>query len=197
MTTRSEGFARLRAAELALAADDLRLGRLADRAGVDDDEVGGVHRRRLGAAGGQQAAGHLLRVAPVHLAAQGPDEERRQRTRLGTELDEAVVVGRARPTRPAGPEAARSRAWAGRGWSATCRAMLGPNAAGSRVGAKASARERLAQRRLHLRRDPQSGVRLGVRLSITVEVRAAGLEEAELRRQRVHPLDRRGVELPW
>ena len=42
-------------------------------------------------AGGEQAPGHLLGVALVHLAAQRPDEERRQRAHLGPELVEALV----------------------------------------------------------------------------------------------------------
>ncbi len=93
------GVRRLQAVEHALAPDDLRLGRLPDRAGVDDDEVGGVHRGRLRAAGGQEAAGHLLRVALVHLAAQRPDEERRQRADLGAELRQPLVGGRERVAR--------------------------------------------------------------------------------------------------
>ena len=40
-----------------------------------------VQDGRLLAAGGQQPPGHLLRVAPVHLAAQRPDVEARQRPR--------------------------------------------------------------------------------------------------------------------
>ena len=84
---------RLEPRELALPADDLLLGALADRAGVDDDEVGGLERRRLLAAGGQQAPGHLLRVAAVHLAAERPDVEARQGRRLGQVLGEAVVIG--------------------------------------------------------------------------------------------------------
>ena len=93
------GVRGLQAAQHALAADDLRLGRLADGARVDDDEVGGVHRRRLGAARGEQAPGHLLGVALVHLAAQRPDEERRQRADLGAELREPLVGGRERVAR--------------------------------------------------------------------------------------------------
>ncbi len=92
---------RLELVELALAPDDLGLGRLADRAGVDDDEVRLVHRGRLGAAGGEQPPGHLLRVAPVHLAAERPDVEARQGARFGPEfLDRRVdAKGLARGTR--------------------------------------------------------------------------------------------------
>ena len=79
--------------ELALPADDLRLGRLTDRAGVDDDEVRRVHRRRLGAPGREQPAGHLLRVAAVHLAAERPDVEPGQGARFGPELTEPLVRG--------------------------------------------------------------------------------------------------------
>ena len=77
---------------MALPADDLLFGGLADRAGVDHDQVGLVERRRLLAAGDQQPAGHLLGVAAVHLAAERPDVEPRQRPRLGPVLDEAGVV---------------------------------------------------------------------------------------------------------
>ena len=81
--------------ELAHPADHLLLGALADRAGVDDDEVGGLERRRLLAAGGQQAPGHLLRVAPVHLAAERPDVEARQGPRVGEVLGrDASSAGR-------------------------------------------------------------------------------------------------------
>ena len=45
-----------------------------------------LERRRLGAAGGQQRARHLLRVGGVHLAAQRPDVEARQDAVLGGEL---------------------------------------------------------------------------------------------------------------
>src|SRR5205814_331580 len=91
------------------AADDLLLGRLADRAGVDDDEVGRLHRCGFSAAGPEQPAGHLLRIAAVHLAAQRPDEEARQRLVLGPELLEARV------RRYRGVARDRSRRAAGRG----------------------------------------------------------------------------------
>ena len=68
---------------MALPADHLLLGALADRARVDDDEIGRLERRRLLAAGREQPTGHLLRVAAVHLAAQGPDVEARQRGASG------------------------------------------------------------------------------------------------------------------
>ena len=85
---------RLEPAELAHPADDLLLGALADRAGVDDDEVGALERLRLLAAGRQQPPRHLLGVAPVHLAAERPDVEARQAARLGQVLGEPVVAGR-------------------------------------------------------------------------------------------------------
>src|SRR5207249_5564062 len=64
------GIGRLEPLEDALAADHLLLRGLADRAGVDHDDVRGLHRWRLGAARGEETAGHLLRVAPGHLAAE-------------------------------------------------------------------------------------------------------------------------------
>ena len=48
---------------------------------------------RLGAAGREQPPGHLLRVAAVHLAAEGPDVEARQGARFGAELGQSGVVG--------------------------------------------------------------------------------------------------------
>ncbi len=101
------GVGGLEPAQVPLATDDLGLGRLTDGAGVDDHQVGRLHRGRLGAAGGQQPPGHLLRVALVHLAAQRPDEERRQRARLGAELGQALVVGGERVARSRGRDARR------------------------------------------------------------------------------------------
>ena len=112
---------RLEPRELALPADHLLLGALADRAGVDHDEVGRLERRRLLAAGGQQAAGHLLGVAPVHLAAERPDVEARQRARLraGTRRGarrpgrRAARVARARTLGPTRSRTGRARSGGG------------------------------------------------------------------------------------
>ena len=82
---------RLELGELALPADDLLLGALADGAGVDDHQVGVLEGRRLLAAGAQEAAGHLLRVAPVHLAAERPQVEPRQAPGVGQVLDQPRV----------------------------------------------------------------------------------------------------------
>ncbi len=86
-------FRGLESRELAHPTDDLLLGALADRASVDDDEVGALERGRLLAAGGQQSPGHLLRIAPVHLAAQRPEVEPRQDPRLGDVFGQARVAG--------------------------------------------------------------------------------------------------------
>ena len=68
-----------------------------------------LEAHRLGAAGGQQPTGHLLGVAPVHLAAQRPDVERRQRGGVRPVLGQPIVVG------PVGRRAAgRRRRRAGR-----------------------------------------------------------------------------------
>ena len=82
---------RLEAPQIALPANDLLLGRLADRAGIDDDKVRGFELRRLVAPGGEQSPGHLLRIAPVHLAAQRPQEEARQCLGLGQVLLESSI----------------------------------------------------------------------------------------------------------
>ena len=89
-THRSVGI--LEALEVPLPSDDLLLGQLADGAGVDHHEIGLVHRRRLNRASGQQSAGHLLRVAPVHLAAERPDVKPRQGARLRAKFAEAGVL---------------------------------------------------------------------------------------------------------
>ena len=81
----------LELAQLALPTDDLLLGALPDRAGVDDDELGVVKAGRLIAAGPQQATGHLLRVAPVHLAAERPEVEARQGAGLREVLGQSLV----------------------------------------------------------------------------------------------------------
>ncbi len=62
----------LQSGELALAADHLRLGVLADGTGVDDDQVGRLHRRGSLATGGEELPGHFLGIADVHLAAECP-----------------------------------------------------------------------------------------------------------------------------
>ena len=75
----------------ALAADHLGLGVLADGAGVDDDKAGVLHGVGARAAGGEELPGHLLGVALVHLAAEGPDEEARQAVLVGPELGRAGI----------------------------------------------------------------------------------------------------------
>ena len=106
---------RLQPGEVALPADDLLLRALPDRAGVDDHEVRRVDRRRLGATGREQAPGHLLRVAAVHLAAERPDVEARQGLRLRHVLGQPRVGRRLgergpppRPTTPGGASRARA-----------------------------------------------------------------------------------------
>ena len=106
---------RLELGQLALPADHLLLGGLADRAGVDHDQIGRLESARLVAAGGQQAAGHLLRVAPVHLAAEGPDGEARQDRRLRAVFVDTAVRGESVPIERDRPAAGPSRASAGRG----------------------------------------------------------------------------------
>ena len=59
--------------------------------------------RRLGAARGEQPPGHLLGVAPVHLAAERPDEEPRQACGAsGRNSVEPRVIGRERIARSGG-----------------------------------------------------------------------------------------------
>ena len=55
------------------------------------DKVRGFELRRLVAPGGEQSPGHLLRIAPVHLAAQRPQEEARQCLGLGQVLLESSI----------------------------------------------------------------------------------------------------------
>jgi hypothetical protein len=64
----------LQVLDAAEVAEDLLLGLLAHRAGVEQDEVGlfGVVRRGV-ALGGFEHIGHLVRVVLVHLAAEGLD----------------------------------------------------------------------------------------------------------------------------
>ena len=54
---------------------DRLFGFLADRAGVDEDDVGFVLRRGLREARGAEPARQEVRVADVHLAAVGVDRE--------------------------------------------------------------------------------------------------------------------------
>ncbi len=87
--------------EHALATDHLGLGSLADGARVDDDQVGRLHPGGLRTAGRQEPTGHLLRVALVHLAAQRPDPEARERLVLRAELGDARIGRRGGGTRAA------------------------------------------------------------------------------------------------
>ena len=82
---------------------------------------------RLGASSQPAASrlpGHLLRIAPVHLAAERPDVEARQGPRLGQVLHEPLVVGRGRGARARPRRRARARASAGRGSGSIDRSWL-------------------------------------------------------------------------
>ena len=76
--------------DAAEVAEHLLLRLLADRAGVEQDQVGLLDVvRRLVALGRVQHVGHLARVVVVHLAAEGADEDllrRRRAHRLGPGL---------------------------------------------------------------------------------------------------------------
>ena len=128
-----------------------------------------LHRRRFGAARGEQAAGHLLRIAVVHLAAQRPDEEARQRLVFRPELLEAGVVGRARhgAGRRADGPGARRTGDVEDGQGAVHRAGVG-------------FLERLVQPDRDLRRDPERGVRLGVGFAVAMVVAAPRGNESQL-----------------
>ena len=76
-------------------AEHLVFGLLADRAGVEQDQVGLLDVvGRLVAGGGVQHVGHLVRVVDVHLAAEGLDEDLRLRARdLGHGLTQTCAIG--------------------------------------------------------------------------------------------------------
>ncbi len=84
----------LQLGEQSLTANHLGLGVLANGAGVDDDEVGLFHRGGAAATSREELARHLLRIALVHLAAQGPHEKGGQAASLRAELDQAGFDGR-------------------------------------------------------------------------------------------------------
>ena len=102
------GIRGLQAVEVALPADDLLLGGLADRAGVDHDEVGGLERRRLLAAR-RPAAGPAISSESLRFIWQ-PSV---QTWKLGS----ARVSGRYSSRRPSTACCVRRRcaAWAVRG----------------------------------------------------------------------------------
>ena len=93
------GIRALEPGQMSLPADDLLLRTFADGAGIDDDQVGALERRRLLAADREEPAGHLLGVAAVHLTAQRPDMEPRHRRDFRSVLDQALVDGRRRDAR--------------------------------------------------------------------------------------------------
>ena len=164
---------RLQPRELTLPADHLLLGALADRAGVDDDQVGGFHAGRFLAAGREQPPGHLLRVAAVHLAAEGPDVEARQGAGLRQVLREAPVVRGRRPawrvrTRIHDVEHRQLAAWR---WRLDHgRVMVRRRLRGSALAA-ARGRPRAA---------PTARVGLGVRPGVAVVVAATRRDQSEL-----------------
>ena len=88
------GLCLLQIGEQALPADHLGFGVFPHGTGVDDDELGVVDGDGAFAADGQKLAGHLLGVALIHLAAEGPDEEARQGWCLGAELGQARIQAR-------------------------------------------------------------------------------------------------------
>jgi len=92
------GVCDLQLRELSLSTDDLLLSSLSDRAGIDEHEIGALHRRRFLTPGIQQSARHLLRIAPVHLTAKRPDMEPGQRPGLRDVLDESLIGWRGRVT---------------------------------------------------------------------------------------------------
>ena len=54
---------------------DLLGGLLADMTGVEENDVGCLHRRRLGETVGAQQLRHALAIVDVHLAAKRLDED--------------------------------------------------------------------------------------------------------------------------
>ena len=103
--------------------------RMAQR--VDDDEVRRLERRRLGAAGRQQRARHLLRVGVVHLAAQRPDVEARQDLVVGRRTPSTRGVGRGAGVAARAAPAARGRARAASSVARAHRAPVASSAASS------------------------------------------------------------------
>ena len=85
------GVRLLEACQVPLPADHLLLGAFTDRTGIDDDQFGRLHRRRLGTACGEQPPGHLLGIAAVHLAAERPHVERGECTLVRAVLREPSV----------------------------------------------------------------------------------------------------------
>ena len=75
----STGALRLPLAQEAEIAVEPVLGLLADRAGIDEEQIRGVRVAALAPAGVQQEVAELLRVVDVHLAAVRPDVERTSR----------------------------------------------------------------------------------------------------------------------
>ena len=169
-TTRSAGLACLQPRQVAHPADDLLLGRLADRAAVDDDELGRLQAVRLGATGRQQRAGHLLGVGVVHLAAERPDVEARQDHVVGGELGERR-----------GSQVQRRRRGALDGAAAVSEVEHGQRRArssGGRLRRSSAVQQRLADRVGHQRRLPaprrSSSCRHGSRCPRWQRARARG-----------------------
>ena len=99
----------LQALGLPEMADQPVVSRLADGARVEEDEVGGLARRRLGVAERLEHALHALRVVLVHLTPEGGDVVRlhdRSKVNRGAPGRSGLRVRRRAPPGPSGPRRA-------------------------------------------------------------------------------------------
>jgi hypothetical protein len=100
------GAVGLPAAQQAELAVEAMLRLLADRAGVEDQEVGVVQVGRRPVAGMVEEVRHLLRVVDVHLAAVRADQEARHR-RHGRPSEHQARAAQSRNTRVGAPAPTR------------------------------------------------------------------------------------------
>ena len=166
-TTRSAGLARLEPGELAHPADDLLLGRLADGAGVDDDEVR-PPRARPPRRSRRPAARPAISSESVRFIWQPSVQtwKRGSARVLGQELGEAPSSGAA--------GAARRRSAPARRDLEHRQGAVGGRSVGHGCAGEPTPTPEPADAGRDLGRDPQRRVRLGVGHGVAMVVAAPG-----------------------
>ena len=165
----------LQPGQLALPADDLLLGRLADRAGVDDDEVG----RLQSTAPRRSRRPAAARPSPRSRSGSSGSRASRRGSAAAPRPRAGTRRGARRRARPATRGAARRRG--GHDARASAAARVERSIDRSWLCRRAYAEPGAGMPAADLGRDPQLGVRLGVRAGVAVVVGAAGRDQAERR----------------
>ena len=159
--------------QLALPADDLLLGRLADRAGVDDDEVGGLDRRAprrsRPRAGGPPSPRSRCGSSGSRASRRGSSAGRRPRGGTPSTRASAAAAGPRRRHGARRQDVEHGQRAGGRAVRIIGRSMS-PRASARRVGGRPIAARTASASAVGTQ---SRGVRLGVRLPVAMVVAAS------------------------